>query len=561
MKKADKRPRVTAPSPPRSRHPAGGPWLDRAVGWWAVLGLGFVILGAQGWLAADPLGGFRWNEGLLSLATQAYTVADPLGCARLTLDDMAFVAASRTWSDLRRHLLDPADGQVVPLFRLLTHAIVRLSGRLSHLATLLSLAAYASLVGATASVGHLVAREDRRLSLSLAAMAGVGVSSVLEPAASVYAASRALWAGVAALAMLIMLQEWRARGGPWRLAAGLVAAAAAPLLGPGGLAAGLAGSAYLWADGRRRSRKADLLPILAAGLTAVAALATNPHPFNPLGGALLSARAVPEVLVLNNLGLDTRTTPSQGVVLVTALAVVWAWSRSVGARFWPRPNPLEAAGATLAVGALWLGFSATGGGSIDGVQAVPQIGAVLFAAGWWSGLRGTLRDPSEPPTGLTPPTHREALAVLALLLVLCVAETPRFRRLGQSRVYPLTPFEAKLLPTPMLHWWRTKYLAQELSVRQEQFLKRLDQAEARCRSRGIGREALRRAFGRVEVPGFSGRGGPADAIDLLAVPETGIEADPASLRSSVGDLLRVEPEPRPGWMPPDSPWPPREATR
>ncbi len=556
MKKARTRSR---PAPTPSEPPRRSPERPtRSAGWFAAFGLTLAILGAPCWLAADPLGGFRWNDTLPGLASQVVSVADPLGAARLTPDDAAFLAASRT--GLRRSLPAPADGQVVPLFRLLTWALTQASGNLARLATVLTLASYAALFAAVGAVGHVVAREDRSLAPALAAMAGLAASSVLEPATAHYAASRGVWAGLAVLAMLVTLQGWRTRAGAWRLAVALAAAAAAPLFGPGGLAAGPAGLAYLLADGRPRCRKAAALPLLAAGLTGAVSLARGLPGFHPVRGALDATRAVPEVLVFQNLGLDVPTGPAQGVVFVLALAAAWAWSRSAGARAWPRPNPLEASGATLAAVALWLGLSANGGAPRDAAAAVPQVGAVLFAAGWWSGQRGTGRDPSGPVT-LTPPTRREALAVLALLAGLCVVETPRFRRLGQARVYPLSPVEVKMFPIPTLHWWRAKFLADELAERQERFLDRLDRAEARCRALGIGPGALRRAFGRVAVPGLSGRGATPDAIDLLALPETGRTSDPASVRVAVGSWLTEAPEPRPGWLPPGAPWPPGGAHR
>lgn len=558
MRKARAR---SGPTPPPAKPPQRAPEVPRrSAGWPAALGLGLAIFAAPCWLAADPLGGFRWNDTLPSLASQAVSVARPLSATRLTPDDAALVAASRTGTDLGRGLLAPVGGQVVPLFRLLTWALTRAAGGLARLATVFALSSYAALFAAVAAVGHVVAREDRSLALALAAMAGLAVSSVLEPSAVEYAASRSVWAGLAVLGMLVLLQGWRTRAGAWRLALALGAAASAPLFGPGGVAAGPAGLAYLLADGRPRCRKAAALPLLAAGLTGAVSFARGVTGFHPIRGALGATRAVPEVLVLNNLGLDVPTRPAQAVVLVLALAAAWVWSRSDGARTWPRPNPLEAAGVTLAVVALWLGPAADVGPPRDAGGAVAQVGAVLFAAGWWSARRGTGRDPSGPLT-LTPPARCEALAVLGLLAVLCVAETPRFRRLGQARVDPPSPAEAKMFPIPALLWWRTKYLADELAARQERFLGRLDRAEARCRALGISSGALRRAFGRVAVPGLRGRVAAPDAIDLLALPESGREWDPASVRAAVGTWLAREPEPRPSWIPPGEPWPPAGVAR
>ncbi len=528
------------PSPPRvpAARPVG---QERPVGWLVVFALGLTILAAPAWLSADPLGGFRWNETPSGLASQVVSVADPLGSARLWPDDLAFAAASRSTSALGKNLFAPADGQAVPLFRAFTAVLTRVSGNLEGLATILAMSSYAALFAVIAFTGHFVAREDQRLALALAAMAGVGASSVLEPTTARFALSRSLWAGLAALAMLIMLQDWRSRGGSWRLAVALAASFAAPLSGPGGFAAGPAGLAYLLTDGRPRCRKAAGLPLCVAAVASFVGqsggfLGFKTGRVRDLGGEVVD---LPGVLIFQNLGLDVPITTVQGSVLILGLVAVWIWSRAGS-----RPNPLEAAGVTLAVVGLWRN-SAT--------PAVAVIGAVLFAAGWWSGCHGQERDPSEPIT-LTPPTRIEAVVLLAMLTVLCVAETPRFRRLARARVYPLSPYEATLFPIPTLQWWRTKILTDDLALRQSQFFKRLDRVEALCRSKGVGITALRTTFGSVSGPGLSGE----DALRLLDLPEIGRVTDPGAIRAIVGPALDVEPEPRPQWLPPGEPWPPAE---
>jgi hypothetical protein len=115
-----------------------------------------------------------------------------------------------------------------------------------------------------------------------------------------------------------------------------------------------------------------------------------------------------------------------------------------------------------------------------------------------------------------------------------------------------------VFPTPILQWWRTRYIAQLQAVRQEAFLKRLDQAEPRCRAQGLGRDALRGAFGKLAGPGLSES---IDAIDLLALPEAGAPADPAAVRASFASLVSEPVDPRPNWLPPDAPWPPPGAPR
>ena len=524
---------------------SGRGWLGRPVGWPAVFALGLATLAAPAFLAADPLGGFRWHDTLGGLGLQVAAVAEPLDCARLNGDDAAAVAGSRAPDALRRGLFEPFGGRVVPLFRLITHVWTRASGNLARLPIVLALASYAAMAGTAAAVGHVVAREDRTLAVALAAMAAVAASSVLEPATTLYAASGALWAAVASLAMLVMLQEWKKRGGRWRSAIAVAMAAAAPLAGPGGFAAGPGGFAYLLFDPRARCRKAAALPLMAAALAASLNLHPNAHVFH----FNRSTWTAPASLALADFGLDAAVTPGQGAVLSAAAAAWWGWSRSKGGRVWPSPNPMEAAGLATAVTAWCEG---------EGASAVAQAGAVLFASGWWSGVAGTGRDPAEKG-GLVPPTRGEWLAVLAILIALCLADLPRFRALARSRVYPFTPSEVELIPIQSLQWWRTKYLADDAADRQSRFLLRLDQAEARAQARGIGRRALREVFGRVEGPGMAG--GPG-AVELLALPEDGDgEADPDAIRAAFSGVFRLDPEPRPWWILDDEAWPPEGARR
>src|SRR5262249_59352868 len=96
-----------------------------------------------------------------------------------------------------------------------------LAGSLEALPTVLSWASYATMVLAMAATGHLVARESGRTSLGLAAMAAVGLTSVLGPTLLWYSAGQALAAGTMVLAMLAALQAWRIAGARWALALGL----------------------------------------------------------------------------------------------------------------------------------------------------------------------------------------------------------------------------------------------------------------------------------------------------------------------------------------------------
>ena len=130
-------------------------------------------------------------------------------------------------------------------------------------------AAYATLLLAMGAAGFLVARETGQPARGLAVMAAVGLSSVRSGPRSSGIPRASVAAGTMILAMLIALQGWRTRRGSWwLLALGLLAAVAAPLFWSAGYTAGLAGMAYLLADGRRSCRLAAAAPLAASMATA-----------------------------------------------------------------------------------------------------------------------------------------------------------------------------------------------------------------------------------------------------------------------------------------------------
>src|SRR5262249_18488732 len=106
--------------------------------------------------------------------------------------------------------------------------------------------------------------------------------------------------------------------------------------------AGPAAAVYLWLDGRRRCRWAAAVP-LAATATAAAlmlSMATRPmdsrisfhgrtiaEAFHPVQGAVITAQAIPENLILGTLGLEAQTAPIQGILLTLGLLLLWASRR------------------------------------------------------------------------------------------------------------------------------------------------------------------------------------------------------------------------------------------
>jgi len=507
---------------------------------------------------------------LVLLALPAWAMGDALGSFALKMDDFVYVAESRTWPATVENLLAPHNAHVVPLFRLLTFGLVAASGGLAGLPISLPIASYTALAAAMLAVGHLVARETRSASRGLAAMAVLGLSTVIEPAVVWYSAGQALWSGLAVVLMLIALGAWRDTGRPVWLALGAVLALAAAAIWSGGFVAGPAGAAYLGAVDRRRCRLAAIVPMAASLLYAVPALTIaraeiaavqDPNhrrvgPAERLArGALHTAQAIPETLVLANLGIDAETTPIQGLALSAALAGAWAWSRGG-----VRPSPLEAAGAAMAIVGFGLAytFRATYGfaslRTLGWYQTIPQLGAVLFASGWAAGLRaGTELENRRA-------TPRSLIAVAGLAAVLIVVHGPRALRLFLDDLPPPSGSERQRFPVPSLQRSRGRYLAGERLARQRRFLARMDLAGGLAAGAGFSQEGVRRALGPRVGPGMPDKLPGFDAASLLPVPRSAAGAtgrdDPARIGAILDAAMAIEPDPRPPWLATDDPWPP-----
>jgi hypothetical protein len=493
----------------------------------------------------------------------------PVRNFRLRGDDFLYLIESRTPDALTAHLWTRRDGQVLPLFRLGTFGLAWWAGDLAHVRGTLANASFAALALVMLLGSQLVAREAGDRAVGLAAMACLGITTVMEPAATWYSASQTLWAGVLVLATLLACQSWRRRGGWWRLVLVTVFAIAASAAWSGGYAAGPAGCAYLWAADSSTARPGDrtgkertlprseasrrswaaAIPLAASAIAAAAAFvlsgSSDEIPGNKgagiasfLHGLAHTAPAIPEALVLNNLGLDCSLTALQGAVFCVALGLAWIWSRGGF-----RPQPLEAAGAAL-IGCVYVGaFALRAGSSFASLRALasyhtlPQIGAVLLVTGWWSATRGAPR--------ATAPAARSALGVAALVGLLLMLHVPRAQRLLEASVDPLTEEERLELPIPELHRLRAIYLASDLAERQDRMLARIDRAERTAARLSIGRDAIHRAFGRLVVPGWPKQIQDRDAIDLMALPADGAETDPRRIRAALSNLLYEEPATRP----------------
>ncbi len=445
----------------------------------------------------------------------------PLDWYLLKLDDFDYLDRSRSAAALARHLFTPHYGHVVPLFRLETYLLFKLAGSLQALPYVLAWASFLALVLATLLSGHVVAHETGQPDRGVAAMAAVGFSSVLGPATTWYSAGQALACGTMILAMLAALQLWRARGDRWPLFLGLLATMAAPLFWTVGYVAGLVGAAYLLADGRRRFRRAAILPVAVSVATCLlvrwvlvrfsadAALWAKPRPMDEVyvGPAITHAAQALYEFLLKNLGLDASTTDSQAIVIVPILAGLWFWTRRRldpdGARTWPRINPLEAAGAAIMAASLAMIYSVRGTTTgFAGVRlcgwydVIPDLGAVLFAFGWWA---GPLESP--PPRVMKCPGRRDMLVTVLICVIILVLQMPRVERVifrYHGLGAPQEP-DAPVLPVT----YTTADLV-KLARKQRQFLAELDR---------MGPAALETFLSRAETDPSLLRGASLETIE------------------------------------------------
>ncbi len=536
---------------------------------------------------------------------RGHIARDPRDFYTLYSDDVAYVAASRTWDRTVANLLVPHNTHIVPAWRLVTWGLVALAGNLERLPVVLAVASYGILVAVMLMAGRLVARETGRIGLGLAAAAMVGTTSLMLTPAVWYSGGQPLWAGFGILATLWYVQSYR-RNGRWLSL--VLAALAAGLAGgfwSAGHLAGPVAAVYLWLDGRRRCRLAAAVPVAAtaAAIVLMLSMATRPmdsrvsfhgrtvaEAFHPMQGAIITAQAIPEDLILGNLGLEAHTTPVQGILLTLGLIILWAsrrWRRNADAPAprssdaattiaisgadprepsarrppwsWFAFNPLECAGAAIVLGCYMLEWTFRGYFDYQYLRThnmytivpwydeIPQIGAVLFVIGWWSGPRRpagsrfadghSTPDRADPLRGPGPagPDARPDRPQPAQGRCLDPAGQPARcspRSRSSSRSLRLQTMRANLLLSLQVEW-------------QRKYLKRLDQAEPVARRLGIGQDGIRAAFGSLYIPGSTGRLRPAlhelyDVAAILDLPARGRVSDPAAVRAALARYLRPE---------------------
>jgi hypothetical protein len=544
---------------------------------------------------------------------RGHIVREPLSLYKLFSDDVAYVASSRTWDRTVSNLFVPHNTHIVPSWRLVTWGLAAVAGSLERTPTALALASYAILVAVMLMIGRLVARETGRAGPGLAAMALMGTSSLMLTPAAWYSAGQPLWAGFGILATLWYAQSYRRSGQAATLWLAGVSAAVAGGFWTIGHMAGPVATVYLWVDGRRRCRRAAAAPLVATLLAVGLSLAMAPRAIDsrvsfhgrtvrqaidPVQGALHTAQAIPENLVLGNIGLESHTTPIQGLFLTLGLVILWVGSRwrrgtepstsmpaGSGRSGWGLPpgvvsfwssfafNPLECAGAALVLGSYLVEWTFRGYldfiylrtinlyGIVPWYDAIPQIGAVLFAIGWWSGPRRA-GGPSAGKPGSASLTWRGVLGLGVLTIVLIVLNRPRVDALVRDSTPALLPSEQTNFKIPRLQIMRANMVLLNRAGWQRSYLRRLDAGEKVARRMGLGQEEVRAAFGYLWIPGAIYRLPPTsdlelyDVAGLLDLPPRGRPTDPAAVRSALGRYLDQVKEPRPEWIASNEPWPP-----
>jgi hypothetical protein len=387
-------------------------------------------------------------------------------------------------------------------------------------------------------------------------MAMLGLSTVMEPVIVWYSASQALCAGSAILATLIALRGWSSKGRAWRLLLAAVCGIAATLIWSGGLLAGPAAAGFLWTQGKPKDRRAAVAILVLSGCLAMLlarSISREIEQASVSGGrrhgiiekatnaARSTAISIPEILVLRNLGVDAELTGAQGVVFCFALG--WWWLRTEP---WP-VSRLETAGAIMVIGSYLMVYYFRGYMPYEDLRPVgwyhgiPEIGAVLFAAGCWFTSRDGAEPESSPRQSIL--TRRELLMVVALASALVALHLPRAERLILQGAPKMSPEEAAKFPIPKIQRLRALLFSEEHAKLQGRALIRLEGAERVARELGIGRLTIRHTFGRVLVPGIPENQKQSDAASLLALPDHDEKPqNQAAVREALRDYMVVEPE-------------------
>jgi hypothetical protein len=539
---------------------------------------------------------------------QRHVPREPMEIYTLFSDDVAYVGSSRTWVRTVSNLFVPHNTHIVPAWRILTWALTGWAGNLERIPRVFAIASYSILLAVMVLIGRLVARETGRTGMGMAAMILMGTTSLMLTPATWYSAGQTLWAGFAIMATLWYAQQFRRAGRMPALIFAMISAMLAGWFWTVGHLAGSVAAVYLWADGRRRCRNAAAAPLAASAIAVALSLAiassridskigfhgrTVREAIRPARGLLHMSQAIPENLVFGNIGLAVQTTQAQGAILTllilgASLSRLWLGRRAAGQgdgpthergaanqRRWAL-SPLECAGAALVVGSYLVEWAFRGYMEyrylrtinmrfiVPWYHVIPQIGAVLWLAGWWSEMRPASTQP-HGATKTIPLTRWGGLGLVLLIGTLMLLNRPRVDFLVRQSVPPLLPSEQKRWPLARLQMMRANIVLQSRSDWQRATLRRLDRAQELTSRLGLGRDAIRSAFGHPYLPGSVGALRPElydlyDTVALLDLPEHARPAIPIAVRDELIKLFGEVKEPRPEWLTPDEVWPPQGET-
>jgi hypothetical protein len=264
--------------------------------------------------------------------------------------------------------------------------------------------------------------------------------------------------------------------------------------------------------------------------------------FRPIEGIIHSMHAIPEFLLLGNLGLDSETTTTQGVTMTLVLVASWFWFRRGGASI----APLEAAGAVLLAASYLLVYTVRGYlpfASLRGIpwyHTLPHLGAVLFVFGLFAGISKSKEMDGRPTLG-------GVAGIFAFAVVMCVLHNPAAERKFLASTFPTTHEEvSKALVPESLRRTIPLEVAMRVAQDQRRMLAQLDRVETVSRQLGLDRHAIRDAVGRLQFPGMSES---FDALDMLNLPTDSNQVDPRQVREALNWLETGAPTAHPAIRP------------
>jgi hypothetical protein len=173
-------------------------------------------------------------------------------------------------------------------------------------------------------------------------------------------------------------------------------------------------------------------------------------------------------------------------------------------------------------------------GVVPWYDTIPQLGAVLFLAGWWA-LRTADVAPQRDQL-----TIRSATLVVLFAVAMSILHKPRVDALFVEGVATMSPVEQGRFPTVELQKLRADYLADQYARWQRRHLRRMDHAQVTARRLGIGRREISETFGRVDLPELPK---VYDGVPMLDLPWSGTERNPDVIRRALSADFAKEPEP------------------